>query len=253
MESAPKLAPPSSSSRPLTPVDSLNSHNKSKLPSPQHLTNKKKTSPKPNHLASSLGCIPRHSPLHASPSYPSSRSPPRGLPSQHKSPPSLPASLPVIGLDDSDLGFGSSYTTSQHSQQSLIPPRVSPDYSRTADDDGVVPSADEVGILSETSSSDSSDSSGSDSEHETQPCNSTVTINGKCFYDKMFFFDIFCIQLLELDITLPEFYTWSSAGIVQLPYCFIKYEVPLSVLNWYKFSWDMVWDRCNSGVYSCTG
>lgn len=178
MESAPKLAPPPSSSRPLTPVDSLNSHNKSKLPSPQHRTNKKKTSPKPNHLASSLGCIPRHSPLHASPSYPSSRSPPRGLPSQHKSPPSLPASLPVIGLDDSDLGFVSSYTASQHSQQSLIPPRVSPDYSRTADDDGVVPSADEVGILSETSSSDSSDSSGSDSEHETQPSNSAVTING---------------------------------------------------------------------------
>ena len=217
LESAPKLATPSSSSRPLTPVDSLNSHNKSKLPSPQHLTNKKKTSPKPNHLASSLGCIPRHSPLHASPSYPSSRSPPRGLPSQHKSPPSLPASLPVIGLD-SDLGFGSSYTASQHSQQSLIPPRVSPDYSRTADDDGVVPSADEVGILSETSSSDSSDSSGSESEHETQPSNSTVTINGKCFYDKMFFFfDIFCTQLLELDIIVPEFYTWCSAGFVQLP------------------------------------
>ena len=98
----------------------------------------------------------------------------------------------MIGLDDSDLGFGSSYTASQHSQQSLIPPRVSPDYSRTADDDGAVASADEVGILSETSSSDSSDSSGSDSEHETQPRNSTVTINGKRFYDKMFSFsDIF--------------------------------------------------------------
>jgi hypothetical protein len=215
MESAPKLAPPSSSSRPLTPVDLLNSHNKSRLPSPQHRSNMKKTSPKPNHLASSLGCIPRHSPLHASPSYPSSRSPPRGLPSQHKSPPSLPASLPVIGLDDSDLGFGSSYTASQHSQQSLIPPRVSPDYTRTADDDGVVPPADEIGILSETSSSDSSDSSGSDSEQETHPSNSTVTINGKCFYDKIFFFfDTIYIQLLELDIIEPEFYT----GVLQVLY-----------------------------------
>ncbi|PNF25342.1 hypothetical protein B7P43_G10934 [Cryptotermes secundus] len=177
MESAPKLAPPSSS-RPLTPVDSVNSHGKNKLPSPQHRSNKKKTSPKPNHFASSLGCIPRHSPLHASPSYPSSRSPPRCLQSQHKSPPSLPASLPVIGLDDSDLGFGSSYMPSQQQQQSLIPPRVSPEYIHTADDDGVMPPADEIGILSETSSSDSSDSSGSESELDTQPSNSTVTANG---------------------------------------------------------------------------
>lgn len=185
MESAPKLAPPSSSSRPLTPVDSLNSHGKNKLPSPQHRSNKKKTSPRPNHFASSLGCIPRHSPLHASPSYPSSsRSPPRCLQSQHKSPPSLPASLPVIGLDDSDLGFGSSYMPSQQQQQSLIPPRVSPDYIHTADDE-VVPPADEIGILSETSSSDSSDSSGSESEPDTQPSNSTVTANGRYFCDKI--------------------------------------------------------------------
>jgi hypothetical protein len=110
----------------------------------------------------------------------------------------------VIGLDDSDLGFGSSYTASQHSQQSLNPSRVSPDYSRTADDDGVMPSADEVGILSDTSSSDSSDSSGSDSEHETQPTNRTVTINGKYVYIYIYlFFDVFCIQLLELDIMVP--------------------------------------------------
>ncbi|XP_021935108.1 ell-associated factor Eaf isoform X2 [Zootermopsis nevadensis] len=178
MESVPKLGLPSGSSRPMTPVDSLNSHSKNKLPSPQHRSNKKKTSPKPNHLASSLGCIPRHSPLHASPSYPSSRSPPRGLSSQHKSPPSLPASLPVIGLDDSDLGFGGSYAPSQQSQQTLNFPRVSPDYIRPTDDDGVGATANEIGILSDTSSSDSSDSSGSESEPETQPSNSTVTANG---------------------------------------------------------------------------
>jgi hypothetical protein len=208
MESAPKLAPPSSSSRPLTPVDSLNSHSKNKLPSPQHRSNKKKTSPKPNHLASSLGCIPRHSPLHASPSSPSSRSPPRGLPSLHKSPPSLPASLPVIGLDDSDLGFGGSYT--QQPQQSLNPPRASPDYIRATDDDGIVAAADEIGILSETSSSDSSDSSGSDSEPETQPNNSTVTASGRYLYDIFFCCVIACLLLLKLYIVIPEFYICSS-------------------------------------------
>lgn len=207
MESAPKLAPPSSSSRPLTPVDSLNSHGKNKLPSPQHRSNKKKTSPKPNHFASSLGCIPRHSPLHASPSYSSSsRSPPRCLQSQHKSPPSLPASLPIIGLDDSDLGFGSSYMPSQQQQQqSLVPPRVSPDYSHTADDE-VVPPADEIGILSETSSSDSSDSSGSESELDTQPSNSTVTANGRYFYLKiLLYFSIAHILLLKLHNMVPAF------------------------------------------------
>ncbi|XP_069702975.1 ELL-associated factor 1 [Periplaneta americana] len=178
METIHKLAPPPpSSSRPLTPVDSLmNSHSRNKLPSPQHRSNKKKTSPKPNQLTSTLGCIPRHSPLHASPSYPTSRSPSRGLPPQHKSPPSLPGSLPVIGLEDSDLGFGSSYTPSQPPQQPDVP-----DYARPADDDGGVANAEDTGILSD-SSSDSSDSSGSssgsDSEAETQPSNSAVTSNG---------------------------------------------------------------------------
>jgi hypothetical protein len=61
---------------------------------------------------------------------------------------------------------------------------VSPDYIRPADDDGVGATADEIGILSETSSSDSSDSSGSESEPETQPSNITVTANGRYFHDK---------------------------------------------------------------------
>jgi hypothetical protein len=121
----------------------------------------------------------------------------------------LPASLPVIGLDDTDLGFGSSYMPSQQQQQqSLIPPRVSPDYLHTADDEGVVPLANEIGILSETSSSDSSDSSGSESELDNQPSNSTVTANGRYFcYKILFYIGIVHILLLKLHNMVPEFYT----------------------------------------------
>jgi hypothetical protein len=111
----------------------------------------------------------------------------------------------VIGLDDSDLGFGGSYAPSQQSQQSLVLPRVSPDYSHPADDDVVVPTADEIGILSDTSSSDSSDSSGSESEVETQPSNSTITANGRHFC-KIF------LLLSKIHIMVFEFYVCSSSS-----------------------------------------
>lgn len=181
---APKLAPSmlqSSSSRPLTPVDSmLNSHSKSKLPSPQHQPNKKKTSPKPHLLAASAsGCIPRHSPLHASPSYSSSRSPPRVMPSQHKSPSSQAASLPVLRLEEEqDLGFGNSYSSVQQFHQIELP-RESPEYMRPAEDDrGINITNNEVGILSDSSDSSDSDSSDSDSDPDNHPVNSTITSNG---------------------------------------------------------------------------
>ncbi|PSN43936.1 hypothetical protein C0J52_03776 [Blattella germanica] len=181
LETAPKMTPSvplSSSTRPLTPLDSLlNSHSKSKQPSPQHQSSKKKPSPKPHLLtASASGCIPRHSPLHASPSYPSSRSPPRGPSTQHKSPSSQAASLPVLRLDEEpDLGFGSSYS-SAHANA----PRESPEYMRSTEEDRAITTGDnEVGILSE-SSSDSSDSESSDSESDldNHPVNSTATANG---------------------------------------------------------------------------
>ncbi|KAJ9598452.1 hypothetical protein L9F63_010848 [Diploptera punctata] len=173
LEAAPKLALslPHPTSRPLTPVESMsNSQSKSKLPSPQHKPNKKKTSPKPHLLAASAsGSIPRHSPLRASPSYSSSRSPPRVMPPQHKSPSSQAASLPVLRLEEEhDLGFGSSYPTFHRTE--------SPEYMRPVveEDRGMTVASSEVGILSESSDSSDSDSSDSDSD----PVNSTITANG---------------------------------------------------------------------------
>jgi hypothetical protein len=95
---------------------------------------------------------------------------------------------------------------------------VSPDYIHTADDDVVVPPADDIGILSETSSSDSSDSSGSESELDTQPSNNTVTANGRYFCDEiLFYFGIAHLLLLRLHSMIPEFYTYScSSGFIQL-------------------------------------
>ncbi|KAK7788890.1 hypothetical protein R5R35_014114 [Gryllus longicercus] len=60
-------------------TDILHTTQKKLSASNQRSSSRKKTSPKSQQLPSSLtGCIPKHSPLHASPSYPT-RSPPRAL------------------------------------------------------------------------------------------------------------------------------------------------------------------------------
>ena len=102
------------------------------------------------------------------------------MPSQHKSPSSQAASLPVLRLEEEpDLGFGNSYSSVQQFQQIELP-RESPEYVRPVEDDrGLNVATSEVGVLSDSSGS-SSDSSDSDSDPDNHPINSTITSNGKC-------------------------------------------------------------------------
>nr|CAD7570587.1 unnamed protein product [Timema californicum] len=116
----------------------MNNHGFKPAPLPLQTPREKKSASKSYMplLNSTLGgCIPKHSPLRASPSYPSSSSPIRP---QHKSPPG--GSLPMLGLDD------------------MPPPAVN---FNDDTDTGI------IGALSGTSSNSSSDSASSDSEPET--------------------------------------------------------------------------------------
>ncbi|KAJ8898448.1 hypothetical protein PR048_003808 [Dryococelus australis] len=137
----------------------VNNHGSRKMPSKQqdHARAKKSSTFKSSYApllnASVGGCIPKHSPLRASPSYPSSRSPVRP---QHKSPPNPPAaaSLPILGLCD-DMSSSGSY------QPPVAPQRDTPEYVQPYHP----PEEDDIGVLSGTSS-DSSSCGSSDSENE---------------------------------------------------------------------------------------
>lgn len=128
----------------------------------QRTSNKKKTSPKPQQLPTSLtGCIPKHSPLHASPSYPS-RSPPRA---PYRSPQNIPlptaSSLPVISVDESGEVFPG-MTSRFTAQSEMTRPQHSPHLeTRDEENTGALP-------MSTDTSSDSF-SSESDSEEESKP------------------------------------------------------------------------------------
>lgn len=124
---------------------------------------------KPQQMASSLsGCVPRHSPLRASPSYPSPghhRSPtgPSVASAQASqirwSPPDQSTSLPMLGMDEGPSPMDTSV------------PKESPSY----DQEAVRP----VGCLSDSSSDSSSGSGSSDSETDEQPSSqASLPLNG---------------------------------------------------------------------------
>ncbi|XP_073992259.1 ELL-associated factor isoform X2 [Rhodnius prolixus] len=127
----------------------------------------------------------KHSPIHASPSYPT-RSPhmTTGISTMHKSPPQVhitassptPAanSLPI--LDEFNDNSSSSFDISAALNHPEI--KTSPDFSNISLNDDEGPS--EVGILSDSSSSSSTDSNSSDSESDTndKPSTNAKPVNG---------------------------------------------------------------------------
>nr|CAD7460034.1 unnamed protein product [Timema tahoe] len=151
----------------------MNNHGFKSAPLPQQAPREKKSASKSYMplLNSTLGgCIPKHSPLRASPSYPSSSSPIRP---QHKSPPG--GSLPMLGLDD------------------MPPPAVN---FNDDTDTGI------IGALSGTSSNSSSDSASSDSEPETNiPLRTNISLPQNGVPPSRLYVPE---QILEKDLQLSE-------------------------------------------------
>ncbi|CAG2055736.1 unnamed protein product [Timema podura] len=165
---------PSSSNRQVSAGESpMNNHGFKSAPLPQQAPREKKSASKSYMplLNSTLGgCIPKHSPLRASPSYPSSSSPIRP---QHKSPPG--GSLPMLGLDD------------------MPPPAVN---FNDDTDTGI------IGALSGTSSNSSSDSASSDSEPETNiPLRTNISLPQNGVPPSRLYVPE---QILEKDLQLSE-------------------------------------------------